>query len=96
MIELLQFFLFHWGIMIIFYKYNLSQKIAKLAVWTRIKLLHELSECQFCMNHHVGALIVGGWYLFDLYLAQYFIGYETKYLLYPIMSAALINLVVTK
>ncbi len=85
----------HWGIMVILYKYEIGKKIAALAVRTRIKLLYELSECQFCINHHIALIMLGIWYLYDLYLMDYF-GNEIIYLFYPIMSAALINLTVRK
>ena len=83
----LSYFLVCWGIMTILYKYNVSERIKKLSDKTRIRFFYELSECEFCIEHHasiIPAVFVG-----------VFFGFEWELLAYPIMSASMMNIVKT-
>ena len=82
------YFLIHWGVMVILYKYNLPSLIAKLANQINVRFFHSLSECEFCIEHHVGIIVMG------LFLP--FVGIEWMYLIFPFMSASLMNIIKTK
>lgn len=82
----LMFFLVHWGVLVILYKYDLKSMIALFAKKKQIKLFYEISECEFCLDHHVGVFLVLPLLCFD---------FSWSYFLYPLMSSALCNIVKT-
>jgi hypothetical protein len=83
----LSYFLVYWGITVLFYKYGVPERIALLSRTTKSRLLYELSECEFCMDHHVG--------IFPAAIFGLIFGYEWTLLAYPFMGASLANIVKT-
>lgn len=81
----------------IIYKYNVTKKIADFGKRVKKKFFYNLSECEFCIDHHFGIVAIGVWALLDLviwYLHPYLGGYA-MYMFYPFLSASLMNIIKT-
>lgn len=92
MIDVLIFFsLIHWGVMVLFNKYELYLYIAKFG--DKFKngffrsFLIDLAYCNFCLSHHVGFLVV----LPIIY--YYFCGWGEILLIYPFLGASFISII---
>lgn len=83
--EFLAYVLLHYGFVLIAGKYNLKGIIQTVAEKTKTKLIYDLSECEFCIGHLVGAL-----FLLPFVLVR---GFEWVHLVYPLMSISLIFMV---
>lgn len=85
MIEKLIFvFLVFWGLKVIAVKYNIQYKLGILANKWQSKVLYEVSECQFCFEHHLAII--------PTLISLLFFNPEWKDVFMPIMVAALSNL----
>lgn len=84
---LIKFFLIHWAFMIVLYKYDIKGKILAYSQKTRRKFFYELSQCEFCIEHHVGVILAVLWIILG--------NWSLELLIYPLMSSALINIVKT-
>ncbi len=82
--EFIYFILIHWGVLVIAYKYEIKSRIQRLSNKMRWKFLHELSECEFCIEHHL-AIVPS--VLFAIGFGEWF------YLLFPFMGASLFNFI---
>ena len=83
--EFLAFFLIHWGVLIVAYKYSIPRKIEDFGNDRGIKFLYDLGCCEFCIEHHIALLIVpffGIWFTWEWVL-----------IFYPFMSASLSNVI---
>lgn len=91
---LLQFILVHYGFLIVAQKYGVQDRVRKFSqsIAKRSpklgKFLYEVSECKFCITHHIGALLIP-----FLVMGN---GFAFVYLLYPLMSAGAIFLIEKK
>ena len=83
----LSYFLMHWGISVILTKYNSKKLLMKVSEKIEVRFLYEMSECEFCMNHHSGIL--------PLVPFMIYYGFEWEWLLIPFMSASLMNIIKT-
>lgn len=45
-----------WGFKTIAEKYGIQQKIGVLPLKLKSKIVHEISECTFCFEHHLAIL----------------------------------------
>lgn len=79
------YFLCNWGLMVILYKYEVKSKIALFGKITKKKFFYLLSECEFCIEHHVGIVTV---ILFGL-----FNGWDYSLIIFPFMFASLSNII---
>lgn len=90
---LVKFIMFHYGLIIIAEKYNVRSRLKNLAKkigakkWGRVlgRFLYEVSECQFCVAHHIGIVPM-------LFLVLVF-GFKLEYLIFPFMSTAFLILI---
>lgn len=55
-------FLIYWGFLVIAYKYNIEQLLNDWGNKFSKRFLHKLADCQFCIEHHIGVLIVPFFY----------------------------------
>ena len=78
-------FLVFWGLRVIVHKYHIPHKLGSLANKWNSKLLYEISECEFCFEHHLAAATT--------IVSFLFFTPELKDLCMPIMVAALSNLI---
>ena len=78
-------FLVFWGLLVIAKKYQLPYKLGTLANKWNSKILYEISECEFCFEHHLAAVTT--------IVSFLFFTPELKDLCTPIMVAALSNLI---
>jgi hypothetical protein len=86
MIEKLIFaFLVFWSLKVIWEKYNIQYKIGELSLKFNSKLLHEISECQFCLEHHLAVVPV--------LISFLFFKPEWMDIFMPLMIAGLSNLI---
>jgi len=88
--NLLYFFLFHYGIMFILKKNNIVRRLNTLSRMTRrfsklSEFIYDVSECNFCLSHHIGLLIIIT--LFFIFKLDYI------YLTYPLMSSSIMNII---
>ena len=87
------YFLIHWGVMVIALKYNVKNAIYRTALKiqnkkTLSRLIYDMSECEFCISHHIGIFVI-----FPVFA---FLGFNWYLLAYPFMSASLMNIIKTK
>lgn len=86
------YFLTHWGVMVVLYKYNVRGVICSISQKFKSrfgKFLHLLSECEFCIEHHVGVLVA------LVMIIVFFRSWLLIQVIYPFMSAALMNIIKT-
>jgi hypothetical protein len=84
---LIQFILVHYAFILIAEKYqvrgrllNVSQVLGRKKITAFIgKFLYNVSECKFCITHHIGALLLP-----FLIMGN---GFSWIFILYPLMSA---------
>ena len=88
-IDFTVFFLVHWGVMFIFYKYDFDLKLTKLpdSIGGYFgRKLYNLSQCDFCVSF---------WIALILLVPLQFIQFDWINTFYPLMSASLINIIYT-
>lgn len=81
----LGYFLVHWGVIVIAEKYNIRKAVQRFARWSGIKLFYDMSECKFCIDHHIGFLLVVPIAIYD---------FKLVYIVFAFMSSSLINIVI--
>lgn len=82
--KFLAFFLVHWAVLIVWYKYNMTKRLEDYSNEKENKFLYELSTCEFCVEHHLAVPLMG--VLFLIFEPDW------VYLIYPLMSSALSNI----
>jgi hypothetical protein len=80
-------FLVFWSLKVIAEKYAIQQKIGVLSMRWKSKLLHEVSECAFCFEHHIAII--------PTLLSFLFFNPELIALFTPLMVAGLSNIIKT-
>ena len=75
------FFLINWGLWVIRDKYQLNTKFGRVAPF---RWMHDMSECEFCMDHHAAVIVAP---LFGMLF-----GWNWILLAFPFASAALSNI----
>ena len=85
--QFLIYFLIYWGVLVIAYKYNIKALIRRFASWVKVKFFHDMSECEFCIDHHIGVIVT---LLFWVYT-----GHCVELFFFPIMGASLSNIIKT-
>lgn len=93
------FVMLHNAAWIICRKYSVNGAVLKLSDLTaKVKFLsrffYELSECNFCLSHHVGMAVVGLIWVFGQISGYFHV--PLIYLIYPLMSASLIHMIYAK
>ena len=78
--DFIKFFLFFWWVMIILYKNNIPQKFYNKF---KYKLIDKLTNCEFCMESHIGTF---------LSIGLVFLYSDLNYLFFGFMAAALSNI----
>ena len=86
--EFVSFVLIHYGFLIVLEKYNIKALVSKLSKRLNSRFIYEVSECDFCLSHHIGFII-----LVPFMMIREF---NLIYLLYPFMSISLIYLIKKK
>lgn len=81
------YFLLMWGVMVILYKYNVKEFLVNVSVRINRRLFYDMSNCEFCIEHHVGVILCCIFGLFS--------GYELIMFIYPFMFASLSNVIKT-
>jgi len=93
--EFLTFWLITQGILIILDKYNVMSELGEFASSMGSKLLFGVSECRFCFEHHTGLIVLSA-YLIFLSFTPIVDKVSIIIFLYPLMSAALTNIISRK
>ena len=83
--EFVAFVLIHYGFLIVLEKHNIKNLVSKLSKRLNSRFLYEVSECDFCLSHHIGLVL-----LVPFIMVREF---NLVYLLYPFMSISLIYLI---
>lgn len=81
--QLIIFFLLHWGVMVIVYKYQLDEKLQMYALVKGNRFLHDLADCAFCFEFWFGVLIL---------LCIVLVGMP-YFVLMPFLSTSLMNII---
>lgn len=93
---LVKFILIHYALILISKKYNVQQKIKALGkklVGSKIgdfvgKFLYSVSECVFCLTHHIGIIALPYVFLQA--------SFSWEFLLYPLLSTGALFLITGK
>lgn len=78
-------FLFTNGLIVIFHKYEMKQKLLKFGMKTKMKFFYDLSGCDFCIEHHLAILPT-----IILFLRNFC---EIEYIILPFLVSSGLNLI---
>jgi len=78
-------FLFTNGLIVIFHKYKMKEKLLNFGMKTKMKFFYDLSGCDFCIEHHLAILPT-----IILFLRNF---HEVEYIILPFLVSSCFNLI---